>query len=110
MEAPRRALPRPELNAPTTADSIPPMTAAIRIECTWTKLQVRCRPFAVPDLHALTCWLCGRAVSLENCKTDEYGEAVHEECYVARIALERASAQWVADNTPTRGEGATAGH
>lgn len=33
------------------------------------------------------CWLCGAAVDLRTCKIDEYGEAVHEACSVARIAL-----------------------
>lgn len=33
-----------------------------------------------------TCWLCGKAVSLETCKSDEHGRAVHEECYVADIS------------------------
>jgi hypothetical protein len=33
-----------------------------------------------------TCSICGNAVSLENCKIDEYGQAVHENCYVAKIA------------------------
>jgi hypothetical protein len=35
------------------------------------------------------CWICGKAVTLEQCKVDEHGLAVHEECYVARVALER---------------------
>ena len=34
------------------------------------------------------CWLCGEAVDLSTCKIDEYGETVHEACYVARLALE----------------------
>ena len=36
------------------------------------------------------CWICGRAVHLDTCKTDEHGSAVHEQCYVAKIALEGA--------------------
>ncbi len=36
---------------------------------------------------AKPCWICGRVVSLESCKTDENGNAVHEECYVARVRL-----------------------
>ncbi len=32
------------------------------------------------------CWLCGKPLPLENCKTDERGRAVHEECYTAKIA------------------------
>jgi hypothetical protein len=42
-------------------------------------------------IHATskTCWICGRAVSLEECKIDEHGLAVHERCCVARLARER---------------------
>jgi hypothetical protein len=36
----------------------------------------------------LKCWICGNPVSLEYCKIDEYGQAVHENCYVAKIALQ----------------------
>lgn len=36
---------------------------------------------------AKPCWICGRVVSLESCKTDEHGNAVHEACYVARVSL-----------------------
>lgn len=36
---------------------------------------------------AKPCWICGGAVSLELCKTDENGNAVHEACYVARVML-----------------------
>jgi hypothetical protein len=39
------------------------------------------------------CWICGNRVSLEKCKTDEYGKAVHEDCYLAKIHLQ-------AGNTP----------
>jgi hypothetical protein len=34
------------------------------------------------------CWICGKAVPLEECKVDEHGLAVHEKCYVAKLALE----------------------
>lgn len=33
------------------------------------------------------CWICGRIVRLDACKTDEHGCAVHEQCYVAKMAL-----------------------
>ena len=33
------------------------------------------------------CWICGRSVSLESCKIDENGNAVHEECYATKVAL-----------------------
>jgi len=39
------------------------------------------------------CWICGRAVSLESCKIDENGWAMHEECYVAKVALEKGQSQ-----------------
>lgn len=38
------------------------------------------------------CWICGRQVSLETCNIDEYGEAVHENCDVARVALDSYTA------------------
>jgi len=37
------------------------------------------------------CWICGRAVGLDTSKTDEHGCAVHELCYVAKIALSNES-------------------
>jgi hypothetical protein len=37
------------------------------------------------DTKPLACWICGKAVNLNTCKTDEHGLTVHEECYVARI-------------------------
>jgi hypothetical protein len=33
------------------------------------------------------CWICGKLVELETCKTDEHGNAVHERCYAAKMAL-----------------------
>ena len=38
-----------------------------------------------------SCWICGKAVNLRNCKIDEYGSAVHEVCNLARIALENST-------------------
>jgi len=37
------------------------------------------------------CWICGNRVSLERCKIDEHGRAVHEDCYVAKIALQNGN-------------------
>jgi hypothetical protein len=34
----------------------------------------------------LKCAICGRPVSLEECKVDAVGMAVHEECYVSKLA------------------------
>jgi len=42
---------------------------------------------AIPS--AKFCWICGRPVSLENGKTDEHGNIVHEDCYTTRLKLER---------------------
>lgn len=36
------------------------------------------------------CWICGRAVTLGDCKVDEHGLAVHEFCYVAKVAAKKA--------------------
>ena len=33
------------------------------------------------------CWICGHPVDLKTCKTDEYGNAVHEACYLARMRM-----------------------
>jgi hypothetical protein len=41
-----------------------------------------------PKISTHICWLCclcGKRVSLEECKIDEYGLPVHEECYVVLI-------------------------
>ena len=40
-----------------------------------------------------SCWICGKELSLLDCKTDEQGRAVHERCYIARISLNSASEQ-----------------
>jgi hypothetical protein len=45
-------------------------------------------PVYTHTLH-LACCLCRRAVPLENSKTDERGLAVHEDCYVLQLGLER---------------------
>jgi len=33
------------------------------------------------------CWICGYEVSLEECKIDEHGQAVHQECYLVALAV-----------------------
>ena len=48
-------------------------------------------PSTTPPGSTLFCWMCGRAVSLENGKTDEHGNIVHEKCYAARMKLEAAA-------------------
>lgn len=42
-------------------------------------------------INSVCCWICGKDVPLRNCKIDERGRAVHEECYVARMKLEAES-------------------
>lgn len=39
----------------------------------------------IPCEHQI-CAICGKAVQLENAKTDDGGKAVHEQCYVEKIA------------------------
>ena len=40
------------------------------------------------------CWVCGHEVSLETCKVDEHGCAVHEACLFARMKMESASSRF----------------
>jgi hypothetical protein len=35
------------------------------------------------------CAICGKPVSLESCKFDENGKAVHEDCYVGRMLKDK---------------------
>ena len=35
------------------------------------------------------CAICKQPVSLESSKTDEYGSAVHEECYVSTLVAKK---------------------
>ena len=44
------------------------------------------------------CWICGQEVSLEKCRTDKHGSAVHEACYVARMNMETEFARAQATN------------
>ena len=37
------------------------------------------------------CWICGSRVPLENCKIDEHGQAVHEDCYLAKMVLQNSN-------------------
>jgi hypothetical protein len=37
------------------------------------------------------CGICGTPVKLETTKTDEYGRAVHEQCYILKVKLHRAT-------------------
>jgi hypothetical protein len=46
---------------------------------------------ASPRKDTETCWICGADILLEECKIDEHGRAVHEQCYTARIHLKDAT-------------------
>ena len=39
------------------------------------------------------CWICGHDVSLETCKVDEHGSAVHEACLFSRMKTESTSSR-----------------
>ena len=38
------------------------------------------------------CNICDQPVSLETAKADEYGRAIHEECYATKLQLKAATA------------------
>lgn len=42
-------------------------------------------------LSELLCPICDHPVRLELAKTDENGRAIHEQCYVLKLRLKRAS-------------------
>ena len=49
-------------------------------------------PQLVPDApHLPRCSLCDKPVLLETSKTDEYGKALHEECYSLKMRLKQAT-------------------
>ena len=39
--------------------------------------------------HQPLCVICEQSVNLEESKTDEYGHAVHENCYVWTVELKK---------------------
>jgi hypothetical protein len=49
------------------------------------------RIMALTTVKSTYCWICGKEVSLADCKTDEWGRAVHSECHIARMKLESES-------------------
>ena len=44
------------------------------------------------DVSGTFCPICNNPVAMESAKTDENGHAVHEDCYVLKIKLEKATA------------------
>ena len=54
----------------------------------------------VPLLRANpTCCICGKAVPLESCNFDENGQPVHEDCYIAKLVLDKQTSRF---HTPER--------
>lgn len=39
--------------------------------------------------HEVICPICRKPVRLEDCKTDEDGQAVHERCYASRVCAKQ---------------------
>jgi hypothetical protein len=39
----------------------------------------------------MRCSICEKAVSIESAKADEYGRAIHEECYALKVRLKQAT-------------------
>jgi hypothetical protein len=51
-------------------------------------------PQVVPRASEITqCALCDKPVPLDTSKTDENGKAVHEECYLLKMRLKRATSK-----------------
>jgi hypothetical protein len=44
-------------------------------------------------IHKLNCWICGRSVSVRESKIEENGYALHESCYIAKLALKKGQSQ-----------------
>jgi len=48
------------------------------------------------------CGICHEPVKIETSKTDEAGRAVHEECYLLKVKLHRATSSQIVNDVPTR--------
>ena len=42
------------------------------------------------EVRTVVCGICEKQVTLEDCKIDENGQAVHEDCYVRVVSLDRS--------------------
>jgi hypothetical protein len=40
-------------------------------------------------INEVICWICGKPVLLHDCKSDDHGRPVHENCYVATVLTEK---------------------
>jgi hypothetical protein len=59
----------------------------VLLEVKTERFKQRCSQL-LPDASQLPrCSLCDKPVLLETSKTDEYGKAVHEECYALKMRL-----------------------
>ena len=45
-----------------------------------------------PTKSQMKCSICNQPVALEIAKTDDFGQAVHEECYVLKLGVESSRA------------------
>jgi hypothetical protein len=47
------------------------------------------------------CVICRESVNPEESKTDEYGQAIHEECYVSKLMRKKPMSEFAAIPRPT---------
>lgn len=66
------------------------VTAFEQVPLEWAK-KIAEREKISSRLRPATCAVCGMPVELEECKTDEDGEAVHGACYVTKIAAAKTA-------------------
>ena len=50
------------------------------------------------------CPICNEAVELQTSKADEFGRAVHEECYVPKMTLRHSPSQGETAHSPAGAE------
>jgi hypothetical protein len=47
------------------------------------------------------CVICQRSVELEESKTDEHGQAIHEECYVSKLMSKKPTSMFRCRRAPS---------
>lgn len=60
-------------------------SGVVKIKIEWVPVEVAKRVAEQEDAGLTACGVCGEPVELESCKTNEYGKAVHQNCYIASI-------------------------
>ena len=55
------------------------------------------------------CAICRKSVNLTLSKADEYGQAVHENCYVSRLLSKKTTMSLSEEASPSRKSAARAG-